>query len=60
MNRRQYEAPKITDEQELEVHAMACGKVPGIGDENYCGPVWALPAGQSEEGCYMNPDSRSS
>lgn len=57
--RKKYQKPQIIDERELETHALACGKVPGYGDPNYCGSVYANPTG-NQSGCYMNPSSRSS
>lgn len=54
-----YEAPGIADEQSLEVAALSCNKIPGWGDPNFCGPVWASPHG-NQAGCYTNPNSRSS
>lgn len=57
--RKKYQKPQIIDERELETHACACGKVPGLGDARYCGPVWANPNG-NQSGCYTNPRSRSS
>jgi len=57
--KRRYEAPKIVDERYLEVEAMACNKVPGLGAISFCGQVWMGRHG-NQAGCQMNPNSRSS
>jgi hypothetical protein len=54
-----YEAPQIVDEQSTEAQAMACNKVPGLGDPNFCGQVWVGQHG-NQTGCSFNPDARSS
>ena len=56
--KRVYEAPAVTGRQEFETRAIGCGKVPGMGDPNFCGPVWASPTG-NQGGCEMNPPSVS-
>jgi hypothetical protein len=58
--KQRYEIPNIVDERSVEVYAMGCNKIPGIGDLSYCGPVWSGAQGQSDNNCHMNEDSRSS
>lgn len=54
-----YEAPKIVDEQYCEAQAMACNKVPGLGDPGFCGTVFSGRV-DSHDGCSLNLESRSS
>lgn len=54
-----YEPPDIVDERVFEVTTRACNKVPGIGDPQYCGPVWLNKYGPHAP-CYLNPDAKSS
>jgi hypothetical protein len=53
-----YVRPEVTGEEEFETHAIGCAKVPGLGDINYCGPIWGAPTG-NRSGCWMNPPSVS-
>ena len=55
-----YEAPKIADERSLEVPALGCNKIPGLGDPSFCGPVWIGKHGVAHPGCSMNANTRSS
>lgn len=56
--RRTYEAPAVTGTREFESRAVGCGKIPGLGDTNFCDVVWASPHG-NQAGCVMNPPSVS-
>lgn len=58
--KKRYEAPRIIEEKSFETHAIACNKIPGIGDPNYCGPVWSGLSGKNTPGCKMSDLSRSS
>jgi len=60
--KREYVRPAITGRQEFETRAIGCAKVPGIGDSNFCGPVWFDATG-NQNGCRMSDpatESRSS
>jgi hypothetical protein len=37
---------------------MACNKTPNVGSS--CGSVWLNTAGVAKNGCFMNPEARSS
>jgi hypothetical protein len=54
-----YQAPKIVDERHCEAQAMACNKVPGLGDPNFCGQVFCGRV-DHHDGCSVNLESRSS
>ncbi len=56
-----YEKPMITDERGFEVQALACLKIPGQGavGDSYCGTVFQGRV-DHQDGCYLNPTSRSS
>lgn len=60
MSKKTYEAPKIVEEKSFETHAIACNKIPGIGDPNYCGPVWIGKQAGGGPCCKKNDLSRSS
>lgn len=57
--KKEYERPAITGRQEFETRAIGCAKVPGIGDSQYCGPVWYGQNG-NQPGCSMSdPETQS-
>ena len=57
--KEKYVTPDFTEESTFEVQARACLKVPGLGDPEFCGPVF-LGKSDHQIGCSLNANAKSS